>query len=138
MSRTESRRMGFEILYSFEIQKLPISEQKEQLELYIENNEIQDKKVVEYLEDAINGISENEKEIVKNISDNLAKNWQIDRISKIDIAILKLAIYEILYKKLPYKVVINEAVELAKAYGEDSSSSFVNGGLPNRGRDREG
>ena len=131
MSRTESRRMAFEILYSFEIQKLPISEQKEQLELYIENNEIQDKKVVEYLEDAINGISENEKEIVKNISDNLAKNWQIDRISKIDIAILKLAIYEILYKKLPYKVVINEAVELAKAYGDDSSSAFVNGVLAN-------
>ena len=99
MSRTESRRMAFEILYSFEIQKLPISEQKEQLELYIENNEIQDKKVIEYLEDATNGISENEKEIEKNISDNLAKNWQIDRISKIDIAILKLAIYEILYKK---------------------------------------
>ena len=47
MSRTESRRMAFEILYSFEIQKLPISEQKEQLELYIENNEIQDKKVVD-------------------------------------------------------------------------------------------
>ena len=131
MSRTESRRMAFEILYSFEIQKLPISEQKEQLEIYIENNEIQDKKVVEYLEDAINGISENEKEIVKNISDNLAKNWQIDRISKIDIAILKLAIYEILYKKLPYKVVINEAVELAKAYGDDSSSAFVNGVLAN-------
>ncbi len=137
MSRTESRRMAFEILYSFEIQKLPISEQKEQLELYIENNEIQDKKVVEYLEDAINGISENEKEIVKNISDNLAKNWQIDRISKIDIAILKLAIYEILYKKLPYKVVINEAVELAKAYGEDSSSSFVNGVLANIVKDVE-
>ena len=137
MSRTESRRMAFEILYSFEIQKLPISEQKEQLELYIENNEIQDKKVIECLEDAINGISENEKEIVKNISDNLAKNWQIDRISKIDIAILKLAIYEILYKKLPYKVVINEAVELAKAYGEDSSSSFVNGVLANIVKDVE-
>ena len=137
MSRTESRRMAFEILYSFEIQKLPISEQKEQLELYIENKEIQDKKVIEYLEDAINGISENEKEIVKNISDNLAKNLQIDRISKIDIAILKLAIYEILYKKLPYKVVINEAVELAKAYGEDSSSSFVNGVLANIVKDVE-
>ena len=137
MSRTESRRMAFEILYSFEIQKLPISEQKEQLELYIENNEIQDKKVIEYLEDATNGISKNEKEIVKNISDNLAKNWQIDRISKIDIAILKLAIYESLYKKLAYKVVINEAVELAKAYGEDSSSSFVNGVLANIVKDVE-
>lgn len=131
MSRTESRRMAFELLYSFEVQKLAKQEQKEQLNLYIENNEIQDKKVIEYLEDAINGINENEQEIVKNISDNLAKNWQIDRVSKINIAILKLAIFEILYRKLPYKVVINEAVELAKAYGDDNSSAFVNGVLAN-------
>lgn len=137
MSRTESRRMAFELLYSFEIQKLDIAEQKEQLELYIENNEIQDKRVVEYLEDAIDGINKNQHEIVKNISDNLAKSWQIERISKINIAILKLAIYEILYKKLPYKVVINEAVELAKAYGDDSSSAFVNGVLANIVKDIE-
>lgn len=137
MSRTESRRMAFELLYSFEVQKLDIAEQKEQLELYIENNEIQDKRVVEYLEDAIDGINKNQHEIVKNISDNLAKSWQIERISKINIAILKLAIYEILYKKLPYKVVINEAVELAKAYGDDSSSAFVNGVLANIVKDIE-
>lgn len=61
----------------------------------------------------------------------------IGRVSKINIAILKLAIYEILYKKLPYKVVINEAVELAKAYGDDSSSSFVNGVLANIVKDIE-
>lgn len=137
MSRTESRRMAFELLYSFEVQKLAKQEQKEQLNLYIENNEVQDKKVIEYLEDAINGINENEQEIVKNISDNLAKNWQIDRVSKINIAILKLAIFEILYRKLPYKVVINEAVELAKAYGDDNSSAFVNGVLANIVKDIE-
>ena len=137
MSRTESRRMAFELLYSFEVQKLAKQEQKEQLNLYIENNEIQDKKVIEYLEDAINGINENEQEIVKNISDNLAKHWQIDRVSKINIAILKLAIFEILYRKLPYKVVINEAVELAKAYGDDNSSAFVNGVLANIVKDIE-
>ena len=65
------------------------------------------------------------------ISDNLASNWQINRVAKVNIAILKIAIYEIIYKKLPYKVVINEAVELAKAYGDDSSSSFINGVLAN-------
>ena len=51
----------------------------------------------------------------------------MDRISKIDLAILRLAIYEIKYKEIPYKVAINEAVELAKKYGEDSSKNFVNG-----------
>ena len=55
--------------------------------------------------------------------------WKFERISKIDLVILKLAIYEIKYKELPYKVVINEAVELAKKYGEDTSKNFVNGVL---------
>ena len=53
----------------------------------------------------------------------------MERISKIDLAILKLAIFEMVYSGLPYKIAINEAVELAKKYGEDSSKSFVNGVL---------
>ena len=51
----------------------------------------------------------------------------MERVSKIDLTILRLAIYEIKYKDLPYKVAINEAVELAKKYGEDTSKNFVNG-----------
>lgn len=51
----------------------------------------------------------------------------MERISKVDLCILKLAIYEIKYKEIPFKVVINEAVELAKKYGEDNSKVFVNG-----------
>ena len=61
------------------------------------------------------------------ISKNLKKDWKLERISKTNIAILKLAIYEIKYADTPFKVAINEAVELAKKYGEDSSSAFVNG-----------
>ena len=53
--------------------------------------------------------------------------WKLDRISKINIALLKLSIYEIIYTDVPYKVAINEAVELAKKYGEDKSKNFVNG-----------
>ena len=63
------------------------------------------------------------------ISKNLKSEWNIDRISKINMSILKIAIYEIVYKKLPYKISINEAVELAKKYGEDTSASFINGVL---------
>ena len=60
---------------------------------------------------------------------NLKSDWKIERISKMDLSILRLAIYEINYKELPYKVAINEAVELAKKYGEDTSKKFVNGVL---------
>ena len=131
MSRTEAMRMAFELLYSLEVQKIEKEEMNEQIDLYIENNEITDNKVIEYIRDIVNGIQENDENINKMISDNLASNWQINRVAKVNIAILKIAIYEIIYKKLPYKVVINEAVELAKAYGDDSSSSFINGVLAN-------
>ena len=73
------------------------------------------------------GVQKNSEQILKIIEKNLKKDWEINRISKINIAILKLAIYEMVIIKLPYKVVINEAVELAKKYGDDTSPVFING-----------
>lgn len=58
-----------------------------------------------------------------------APEWPIEKINKVDLAILRLAIWELLQKKVPQKAVIDEAVELAKEYGSESSSSFVNGVL---------
>lgn len=126
MSVSASRESAFQLLYSMEIQK---DNSMEQTDLYIENNEINDEKKKEFILDIVNGVRENEEEITKNISEHLTKKWDINRISKIDLVILKIAIYEILYKKLPYKIAINEAVELAKIYGEDASPNFVNGVL---------
>lgn len=60
-----------------------------------------------------------------------APQWPIERINKIDLAILRLAVWEIIHKNAPTKVIIDEAVELAKEYGGESSSSFVNGCLGN-------
>ena len=68
-------------------------------------------------------------EIEKLISNNLKSGWNINRISKVNITLLKLAICEMLYRDLPYKIVVNEVVELAKSYGEESSPMFVNGVL---------
>ena len=79
------------------------------------------------MEDVVNGIEKNKEQIDKLIEKNLKSDWKIERISKIDLAILKIAIYEIKYKDIPFKVGINEAVELAKKYGEDNSKNFVNG-----------
>ena len=125
MNRSEIREEAFKLIYSLEIQKKEPLE--EQIELYIEANEIVNKNAVEYIKDAVLGIEQNREEIVRKIEKNLKSEWKIDRISKVDLAILKLAIYEIKYKDIPFKVVINEAVELAKKYGEDSSKNFVNG-----------
>jgi len=126
MSVSAFRESAFKLLYSMEIQK---DNSIEQIDFYIENNQIKNEKEKEFIVDIINGVNKNEYDIIQNISKNLTQKWDISRISKIDLVILKIAIYEILYKKLPYKIAINEAVELAKIYGEDASPNFVNGVL---------
>lgn len=131
MTRTQTRQMAFELLYSLEIQKTSSEEKQEQIELFVKEQGIEEKKAKDYILDMINGTEKNEEEILKMISHNLKEKWDISRISKINLVLLKLAIYEIIYNKLPYKIVVNEVVELAKKYGEDSSPAFINGILAN-------
>ncbi len=131
MNRSETRNMAYKLLYSLEIQKPEENEIQEQIEMFISNNDIIEKNVKDYIYDVINGIYENKEKILLIIEKNLREEWAIERVSKINLSILKLATYEIIYSKLPYKVVINEAIELAKKYGDDSSYSFVNGILAN-------
>ena len=127
MKRSEIRELAFKLIYSLEIQKKENLD--EQIELYIESNGIENKEAIEYIKDCIHGINEHAKEINKTVESSLTSDWKIDRISKVNLSLLKLAIYEIKYKNIPYKVEINEVVELAKTYGEDMSSKFINGAL---------
>lgn len=83
----------------------------------------------DFIKKNINGIVKNVKKIDKIIED-AAPEWPVDQIAVIDKTILRLAIYELQFEKeIPPKVVINEAVELAKSYGSENSSKFVNGVL---------
>ena len=125
MKRSAIRELKFRLIYSLEIQK--VEDLEEQIELYIQCNDIEDDDAKEYIKDAILGIKENNIEIQGLIEKNLKADWKIDRISKIDLSLLKLAIYEIKYKEIPYKVAINESLELAKKYGEETSKNFING-----------
>ena len=125
MKRSAIRELTFRLIYSLEIQK--VEDLEEQIELYIQCNDIEDNDAKEYIKDAILGIKENNIKIQGLIEKNLKADWKIDRISKIDLSLLKLAIYEIKYKEIPYKVAINESLELAKKYGEETSKNFING-----------
>ena len=127
MKRSAIREAAFKLIYSFEIQEPENLE--EQIDLYLECEEITDKEAKEYIVDAINGIRKHIDEINNLIKKNLKADWTIERISKVDFSILKLAIYEILYTDTPYKVAINEVLELSKKYSEESSSNFINGVL---------
>ena len=124
MNRSEARDMAFKFLYQVEVQK---EFNEEMVNLFIENNEIKDKGAKKYILDTAKGVENNLNKITSEIEKNLKQDWKIERISKVTLAILKLAIYEILYANIPFKFVINEAVELAKKYGEDTSPQFVNG-----------
>ena len=125
MNRSDMREHAFKLIYSLEVQK--VDNIQEQVDLYFESNNIKDEEAKKYITDAILGIEKNKAEILSDIEKNLKEEWKLNRISKMDLSVLKLAIYEIKFSEVPYKVSINEAVELAKKYGEDKSKKFVNG-----------
>lgn len=125
MNRSSIRENAFKLIYSLEIQNADNLE--EQIELFFESNNIKEEEAKKYITDVVLGIDKNKEQILNDIEQNLKEEWKLSRISKMDLSILKLAIYEIKYNEIPYKVAINEAVELAKKYGEDKSKNFVNG-----------
>lgn len=125
MNKSNLREEIFKLVYSLEVQK---EDESSQIDLYLENSELSDKEKGKIKEEVCKIIDLKE-DIENQISKNLKSGWSIERISKVNISILRIAIYEMIYRKLPYKVVINEAVELAKKYGEEASASFINGVL---------
>lgn len=124
MQRSAMRELAFKLVYEMEMQK---ENTQEQFEIFVENNEITDEKVKNYLKDIKQGIEVNRTEIEELIENNLKENWSLNRISKINLSLIEIAIYEMIYKNIPYKVAINEVVELAKRYADDAAPMFING-----------
>ena len=134
MSRKKARDNAFKCIYELEFIK---DKNLDDIlsNCYEENNNSEEEK--EYIQMIVNGVKENIKKIDDIILSKL-KNWSLDRIAKIDLAILRLAIYEVLYvDSIPDKVSANEAVELAKTYGNNDSKSFVNGVIAKVIEDKE-
>ena len=120
-SRHELREAVFKILFQVENTEL---DYKELLEL--EQEEIVNSS---YVHTTLTEIIDKLEEIDNIISNNL-KDWKLERLSKMDRQILRISAYEILHSDIPYKVSINEAVELSKKYSEkDESYKFINGVL---------
>lgn len=89
---------------------------------------------IEFADSLVNGIAEHEQEIDKLISD-AANGWTVERMPKVDLSILRIAVFELVFEKqAPQKVVINEAVRIATRYGGDGSPKFINGVLGNIAR----
>ena len=126
MSRKQSREFAMQLLYQMELRG--DDDRYDQLELAFEESE-QSYTIKEraYIENVVFGVFANLAELDAVVEDN-ARGWKLSRLAKIDLSILRLCIYEIKYRDdIPFNISINEAVELAKKYGTDDSSSFING-----------
>ena len=130
MGRKEARDIAFKIVYQLEFQE---QEVEQLLNNTIEEEQITNKAILEYINTVVRGIVENKELIESKISGSLKEDWTINRISKINIAILKVATYELMYMEetVPNKVAINEALELTALYGDEADKPFINGVLAN-------
>ena len=127
MGRSELREHIFRILFRIEFQ--PKEEMEEQLALYLEELESAKDTEKEYIRTKYAAIAEKEEMIDEKINASVT-GWKTSRMGKVDLTILRLAVYEIEWdEEVPQGVAINEAVELAKRYGGEESPSFINGVL---------
>ena len=125
MGRRELREHIFKLLFFTEFHDA--EEMEQQLSIYFEDlGDVEDKNQ-EYIEGKYQMILEKETEIDASI-DQIAEGWKTTRMGKVDLTILRLAVYEMKFdEEIPVGVAINEAVELAKKFGGDDSPAFVNG-----------
>ena len=127
MKRKRSREIAMELLFSMEISK---NSYEETIECFVVDYEMDLKTIdLEYIKEVMKSVVDHKEEIDEIIKNSLI-NWTIDRVSKVNLTIVRLAIAEMLYiNDVPEVVAINEAIELTKKYSDDKSVSFVNGAL---------
>lgn len=123
MNRKETREEAVKIAYSMDVNK---EFDKQLLGKYIDHFELENLDQV-YLTKTIYDLIDNVEKIDEFIQEN-SKDWKINRIAKVDLAILRIAMAEILYNdSIPSNVSINEAVEICKKYSKEESHKFING-----------
>jgi len=127
VSRKMAREAAMKLIYELEIHK---DDWEKQFESEIVNLEAGDNDF-KYINKVVRGVYTNLSFLDANIENN-ARGWKLNRISKVELAILRLALYEIAFiEDIPFSVSVNEAVELAKKYSTKEAGSFVNGILAN-------
>ena len=115
--KTQAREIALKILYGREFNK-------KKIDLSIK------KTTYDYVNQLLNGIKNN-KDKIDDLIKNTSQSWTIERISLVDLNIMRMAVYEMLYSSppVPFKVCIDEAIKIAKLYGTEDSAKFINGNL---------
>lgn len=127
MKRQKSREIAMELLFGMALSK---NSYEETIENFVEDYEMDFSSIdLEYIKSTVKVVNDNLQNIDEIITKSLV-NWKLDRISKVNLTILRLAVGEMLYvEDVPEKVAINEAIELTKKYSDEKSVSFINGVL---------
>ncbi|MDO8524867.1 MAG: transcription antitermination factor NusB [Candidatus Omnitrophota bacterium] len=132
--RTKARECALKILYAIDITG---DDPKTCIDKYWKDSDERDTEVKAFANSLVLGAANKKKEIDKVISER-ATNWQLNRMAVIDRNILRFAAYELLFaEEIPPKVTINEAIDIAKRYGDSESGSFINGVLDKINKDIE-
>ncbi len=130
-TRSELREIASKVLYeSYILENAKIEYNIDELikeEMEIEN---------EFVKELVNGVRKKQNEI-KKIANSCLVGWEIDRLSKVDKAILSIGIYEILYTETPNIVAINEAIELSHKYSDEKVTSMINAALDKLNKEQE-
>ena len=127
LSRRRLREEAFKILFS--MQFIKVNEQK--VEIYCDINGIGNKEDIAYLVNIVDIYNENNKYLESIIEENKKDTWDYSRLDKIAITLIKLAIIEIEYLEIPFKISINECINICKKYNEEKNTKFINGILAN-------
>ena len=127
MKRQKSREIAMELLFGMALSK---NSYEETIEKFVEDYEMDLTTIdLDYVKEAVKVVNDNLSKIDEIITESLV-NWKLDRISKVNLTILRLAVAEMLYvEDVPEKVAINAAIELTKKYSDEKSVSFINGVL---------
>ncbi|MBF2560351.1 transcription antitermination factor NusB [Listeria welshimeri] len=122
MKRREAREKALQALFQIDLNEMSLDQA-------IKN--IMEDEQDDYMEKLVEGVMANKAEIDAIIEPNL-DNWRMDRLSKVDLSLLRLSVYEINYlDDVPNRVSLNESIEIAKIYSDEKSSKFINGVLAN-------
>jgi len=123
--RTRARERALQALYQIDVAAEGIDEA---LAAFWKSFEPVEREVRELAEGLVRGVAESRRAVDEAIEEASA-NWRLDRMARVDRNVLRLAVYELLRTDVPIKVAINEAIELGKKFGSESSGAFVNGVL---------
>ena len=124
--RTKARERAVQALYQIDVAATALDEA---LSRFWRSFEPVEREVMDLAEALVRGVAEHRRTIDGAI-ESVSTNWRLDRMARVDRNILRLAVHEMLHRpEIPVKVVINEAIELGKKYGSESSGAFINGVL---------